>query len=319
MTTTEQPTLSILDEITEISDPTLDTTGIGGTNLRLRPNERTIFGIEAGVVGYITCGPRIVLSRVLQRDQGGMPVLQVTALMRGEQIGLLLENDVEQPLRPYTDPAFAPWRDMWKILNMEFQNPSPEATAALIDLVNKAGFVNYTAAASVPRVPEEERLSVTQFDREAPGGSVAARALTGVPLDSLVILPDEREGLLMTSYDSTRTGEHVERQGFTNFVDVLVVGLKQLMRMKASGDTDGTRQANRNLNVLTGLGTEGKGAGYPLRPTFGYLTPAGGDELDFFPPRAENADATVTTTDATTTGDAPTVEGAGEESPFGAD
>lgn len=120
----------------------VDTSGVGGTNLRLRIGEREVFPVGDGVTGFIDLSQAegVVLSRVSLRDQGGMPVIQGTILVKGETIGVLSSGDEVQLLRQYTDPNFANWRNQIHYINWEFMNPGEATVETLLQMLVDAGW-----------------------------------------------------------------------------------------------------------------------------------------------------------------------------------
>ena len=270
----------------------VDTSGVGGTNLRLRIGEREVFPVGDGVTGFINLSQAegVVLSRVSLRDQGGMPVIQGTILVKGETIGVLSSGDEVQLLRQYTDPNFANWRNQIHYINWEFMNPGEAAVETLLQMLVDAGWPNYAPGPRAQRLPDDQRTSTTVFDRQAPGSNVVSRFASGMRLNGLVLIPDPRTGVLTTSYTNNE-GQEVTRPGFTNFVDAQASAMVHLLQVTATGDQAKIREASQNLNLLTGRNADTQ---YPLRPTLGYFTPTvseGSDpiEMDLFPVRSTEA------------------------------
>ena len=268
----------------------VDTSGIGGSNLRLRAGEKTIFPVESGVTGVIDLTKADMrLSRLQLRDQGGMAVMQATILVKGEVVGTVGQGDSIVPLRQYSDPNLAGWRQNIHIIAVEFMRPNEATVEALQVLVTTAGWQQYSPSPRAQRMPERERTSVTLFDKEAPGGNIQSRFASGMPLAGIVLLPDPRTDVLTTEYTDRKSGTTVSRPGFTNFVDAGVLAMHHLLQVTAAGEPAAVREATSNLNLLCGRNADTQ---YPLRPTLGYLSPVvpeGADpvEYDFFPVDAQ--------------------------------
>lgn len=275
--------VSILDALGEFEAIDLSADLLGGPNLRLRAGQNT-FSIESRT-GYVALpDDALALMRYTVSTQSDMPVIRATIGVRGESIGLLGDEDVRIPLPCYSQPAFATWRQWVHLVNVEFMNPDADAVAQLQALTLDAGFVPY-----VPRTVVENpqpRKSETLFDREPAGRTINARFEKGIRLDSCVIVPDLRVEPSVTEY-TDRNGATVRRPAFTSFIDTIVPNMATALKAAASGDSEAKRTAFNRLSVLTGHDAE---SDWPQRPTLGYLTPKGGEEINLFGDRSSSSD-----------------------------
>lgn len=279
--------MSILEDLQQFDELDLSTDVLGGPNLRLRAGD-TQFSIE-NRTGYIALPDNALsLMRLTVSSQNGMPVLRATLGIRGERIGLLGEDDVKVPLPCYTAPAFATWRQWVHLVNVEFMNPTEDAVAALQELAIAQGFIPYvprsTSAEPYVRKPGNELL----FDREATGRNINERFEKGISLDSCVIVPDIRVEPSVTEYVD-KNGVTVRRPAFTSFVDTLVPNMATALKAAAAGDQDAKRQAFNRLSVITGHNAE---TDWPHRPTLGYVTPKGHEEISLFGDRSGSSEST---------------------------
>ena len=241
--------------------------------------------------------PNAHLTRLTVREQDGKLVMSTTVTHKGETIGLVLPNGAGlRPMPCYTQDSFLTWRDDWAhITNAEFINVNAETVKRLMAICDAANFQDYKPRNQANQ-PARQRTTKTIYDKEARGTTLLVRHTNGVRLESFTLLPDMRKGPLQTEY--TKAGENTptEREGFTSYVDVLMVNMaKSLAAYKLPEDTedraDKVRTANSQMSVLTGTNSEDD---YTLRPTLGYATIAG-EELSFFPER--NTEATTTDSD----------------------
>jgi len=291
----------IFSDLLSLDNLDLSTDILGGPNLRMRAGGETTFNIE-NRVGYSACpADSIALTRLTLANQTNsqgnvMPVLRAVINVRGEIIGLLGENDVHTPLPCYSAPAFATWRTWVHVINVEFMNPHPEAVKALLSLCAEKGFVPYVPRSTRPVEEGAEpivRKSELTYDREAPGSSISDRFEKGIPLDTFVMIPDIRVESSVTEYTDRNTGTTVRRPAFTSFVDTIVPNTITTLKAHAAGDADAKRQAFNRLSVLTGHNVE---TDWPHRPTLGYLTPTGFDEIALFPEQTPSEDTTAAST-----------------------
>lgn len=301
---------SILDQLVSFDDLDLSTDVLGGPNLRLRCGDTTQFTIENRTGYFSLPDTSLSLMRLTVSIQNDMPVLRATLGIRNERIGLLGEEDVKVPLPCYTAPAFATWRQWVHLVNVEFMNPDANAVAALQELSLASGFVPY-----VPRVQVENptpRKSELVFDREAPGRNINERFEKGISLDSCVIVPDIRVEPSVTEYQD-KNSVTVRRAAFTSFVDTIVPNMATALKAAASGDQEAKRTAFNRLSVLTGHNAE---TDWPHRPSLGYVTPKGHEEISLFGDRSAKSSAPEATTSEAGVEATPVVPVTDEE-PFG--
>lgn len=287
--------INMLDLLTEVNEalPTNDLLITGG-NLRLVAGGSSTFPVEE-MTGYIDipAGALRLLRVQVNTQPSGMDVLRMELALEGETIGLLGESDSKTPLPLFTAACFTRWRTYLHRFHTECMNPSLEAVEAIKELCLKNGYMEWK-----PRTTsrEYERTSEIIFDLEpgVPGSQtpqIPQRFANAIKLDSAVLIPDERDDVLTTSYVN-KDNDTITRPGFTGLFDVLVPAMSAVIKSNAAlidmpketaDEKTARREATENIRtqmqrlaILTGYNPD---SSWPLRPTIAYVTPTGGEEI----------------------------------------
>lgn len=281
MTTTD-PSVSIFDSLDQLGSLDLDGISFQGTNLRLIAGQRSTFPIEDRM-GFVKIPENgLAMTRLAVSDQSGKLVIRGECILMGETIGLLGDNDEETPLPVYSAAQFSQWRTYGHAIRWEFQNPRPETVAALVEMAQRHGWITFVPTTRSDR-PAYERAAGVQVlhDLTAANGNSAERFRKGIQLDSCVIVPDLRIAANLTEYINS-DGDTVQRPAFTSFIDSFVPLYSAALAAGAGTDNEAKRESLNRLSTLTGYNAEND---WPNRPSLGYLTPKGGEELTVFPDR----------------------------------
>lgn len=292
MTTTE-PQNSIFDQLQQIEALDLDAITFQGTNVRCIAGQRTTFPIEDRT-GYLkvpvntdTTGMRH--TRLDISDQSGKLVIRGEHILMGETIGLLGDEDSEAPLPIYVHPHLAMWRTYGHAIRWEFQNPRPETVQAMLERCQAKGFVPYEPTQRDDQEPYERAAGVQVLHSlTSANGNSSKRFAAGIPVASCVIVPDVRIGPSLTEYLNSDK-MMVQRPAFTSFIDSLIPSMAAAIQAGAGDDNRAKQSALNRLSTLTGYNAEN---GWSHRPSLGYITYEGGEELTVFPDRTLPADST---------------------------
>lgn len=278
---------SILDQLQQIESIPLDEVTFQGTNVRLIAGQRTTFPIEdrTGYIAIPDGGMR--MTRLTVSDQSGKLVIRGEHILMGEHIGLLGDDDKEQKLAIYTHPILAQWRTYGHAVRWEFQNPNPETVKAMVERAQAKGWITYVPQQRADQEPYERAAGVEVLhDLTGANGNSSERFKAGIPVSSCVIVPDLRIAPNLTEYTNSE-GETVQRPAFTSFIDSLVPLMASAFAAGAGDDNRAKQSALNRLSTLTGYNAENQ---WPNRPSLGYVTFAGGEELVVFPERTMPAD-----------------------------
>lgn len=260
----------------------IDADILGGTNLRLVAGAQSNFPVGTRQAAIQIPEDKLRLMALTIADQSGMTVLRGQLAVQGERIGYLGAGDFFEPLPTYVIPALASWRTWTHFVNFEFMRPNDAAVEQLRDLCLEAGFVERPE-----RQEPTEPKQIKSFDRQAPGDRLTDRFANSLVLTSAVLVPDLRIAPGVTEY-TNRDNQVVQRPAFTSFIDVQEAVAEVLVKAIATKDREAVNAAVKQLSHLTGINPE---SDYPHRPTLGYVTPKGHDEVVIFPDREESSEA----------------------------
>jgi hypothetical protein len=310
MTDTATQASSIFDQLQQIEALDLDAITFQGTNVRLIAGQRTTFPIEDRT-GYVkipantdTHGMR--LTRLDISDQSGKLVIRGEMILMGETIGLLGDEDSETPLPIYVHPHLAMWRTYGHAVRFEFQNPRPETVQALLEQCQAKGFVPYEPQQREDQEPYERAAGVQVLHSlTSANGNSSKRFAAGIPVASCVIVPDQRIGPSLTEYLNSDK-MMVQRPAFTSFIDSLIPLMGAAIAAGAGEDNRAKQSALNRLSTLTGYNAEN---GWSHRPSLGYVTFEGGEELTVFPDRTMPTDGQTAAEAAVDANEAQSAEG----------